>query len=1294
MNPIQDIRTFAGGSGMNLDVDLHLLQPNEYREAWNILVGSPVGGAMGCATNIKGTNSVFDLPINSGFALPQGSFEAVSGCPDITRNAVVFMLMDSINKNHCIVRYYLDTKKVEFVLKSQSALNFVKQFHSFIIDDLLCWSDGYEKIPFVDYNPPFQLNITRATGFSNPHSLLRTYNNGEYAGFGGKTYQWIYPTPGNHAPPSESQYWKLVDRYAYSAITTDTIKRIKPCPDTQPTAVYSADPLTLRNNLRGYLFRFAVRWIYADQGKSVFSSWSEIPLPEGEEYEDGLFINTEPSDITINNIIQVGIDTGGDQIIACELAAIEGNITKDDNGNLPLWEMIYRLDKFDELGNRLVSDNTSIIYNFYNDISGLPLSQEDFYRLMDFVPQVSAFETPIESNRILDCNYTEGFDNVDVDVAFKDTTSPIQLATSQVVNGVYQADIDGSWWSVYPHGAKVTCQGISPFMTHGSILSAVIYRYFVGEDDLYRHPYGDVGDAIRFQCDIVIGQNELPADAVRRLGNMINTKVASNYDYNGVIQKMYYPVPGQPLTLMLVYDTVVNYDPIKHSSDRYYVNKLTVSLLPVINKISSFKQGSIQNFGFEYANDDMQFCTVQKNNTCRAYVPYNQTSEPLIHNLQWSVFHRPPLWAKKWRFVWGGSNIDYYLQLNTPFWTLQADTGDPSGYAMLPSIIDDNFHTKIPFNQTIITTKDQFPTFNISNYQWKKGDRIRLVAIQVGVYVPGLEVLTWDYTNRNADFEIQGVEYLRAASDYLQDTSGTTDPFIVDNSGNKIYDTGQAYLVISILNRADYHLPTSYTPANPQAVWEVYRPSLKVQGNEVSQYNECDDWHDVLNPHTGYQTHEGDNGFANQSQDLVSPATGIFNFGDCYVKLRVSDSASFVCEAMQFSDYFDSEIVNVGRLNVYDPNAQRVNYFSNLLYGGKKIETTNVNELSKVLDSDSVSLRQDFGAIAFAVEVGFQLKIVQRSKQTTFYVGREGLQQASLSNPELISESSTVLSKPIVDDDDFGTIFGQSGLKYDRSYYFYDIYKGAIIRESPNGNVEISALYDQEGKPHGIKDFLTNLSASYRNDGVQNISVVSAYDNTTGLVYFSFKDSITPALNITLGFHEKSDRWVAFYNFNPDMFAFEGDSLTAFTNGKLWLHNDSPVYNNFYGIQYPSMVKIVSNKLALLSKRFLSIFVTSNKKFTAPNAGDVLIPPSGNNPFGMVSLLTDGAFTAVQGKFVADFGKNMVTNSLTPQVSDLINGDDLTGEVAEINLQNNDNTEVKLFAVQVNGVTSQINKNG
>jgi hypothetical protein len=152
--------------------------------------------------------------------------------------------------------------------------------------------------------------------------------------------------------------------------------------------------------------------------------------------------------------------------------------------------------------------------------------------------------------------------------------------------------------------------------------------------------------------------------------------------------------------------------------------------------------------------------------------------------------------------------------------------------------------------------------------------------------------------------------------------------------------------------------------------------------------------------------------------------------------------------------------------------------------------------------------------------------------------------------------------------------------------------------------------------------------------------------------------------------------------------------MVEFDVGKLWLMNDNPVRNNFSGKQYTSILNIISNKSALMFKRFISIFVTSNKVWSAPNAGDISIPPTGNNPDGMVSLLKKGAFTAEQGKYVADFGKNMVTNSSTPQVSDLVNGEDLQGEAMEIQLMNDDTTEVNIFAVQVNGVTSQISKNG
>jgi hypothetical protein len=912
------------------------------------------------------------------------------------------------------------------------------------------------------------------------------------------------------------------------------------------------------------------------------------------------------------------------------------------------------LDKFDNDGNRLVGDNLSVLFGFYNDVSGLPIDQGDFYRLMDFVPQVSGSETIVESNRILDMDYVEGFENVDINTALEVKKTPQFQTQALVLHG-----------NDHSHDLPISYVDVTlpSNLQAGNIVSAVIYRY----THLYADPdyywYGDTTNAIRFQCDIVVQPGETTAHAVTRLGTLINTKVASNYNLPPV-QVMYYPV-ANPNTLSLYYDTILMYYPSDMAADRYFVNLLTVYVVPIISKLPSFKEGTWQNFGIEYSDDDTRITTAQKNATSRIYVPYSTWLAPAVNGIGWKVFHRPPMMAKRWRWVWGGSSIEYLLQMNVS----------------LQDTIDDNFHTKIPFNKTISDTLDQFPTLNIPNYEWQKGDRVRIRARQnsAGVFT---------YDDIGADFEIQKIDYLQGAAAYLQDTSGTSDPYIVDNYGNKRYDTGQAFLVIQLLDRSHYNLPTA-SNSTIQVIWEVYRPKAIAQTNLVEGFKECDDWHDVINPHTGYQTHEGQAGATNQSQNLVTPATGTFNFGDCYVKQRITSTASFYVEAMQFSDYFDSVVISVGRPNVYDPNARRERYFSNLLYGGNKIENTNVNELSKVLSSDHVSLRQDFGTIAYGVEVGFTLKIVQRSKQTSFYVGREGLQQASAINPELLTASSKVLSVPIVGEDDYGTVFGLSGVKYERNYYFYDIYRGCIVRDSPNGNHEISSLYDEQGKPHGIKNLLSDRSKAYIADGIENISVVSTYDNYTGMVFFSFKDSVTPSLNMTLGFHENSNRWIAFYNFNPDIYGFEGDTLTYFDLGKLWICNDSDIHNNFSGVQYKSFVKIVSNVSGLIMKRFKSIFVSANKLFSAPNAGDILIPPTGNNPSGMVSLLKEGAFTAREGKFVADFGQNMVTNQPTPEIADLINGEDLRGESMEINLQNSDTDEVKLFAVQVDSITSK-----
>ena len=60
-----------------------------------------------------------------------------------------------------------------------------------------------------------------------------------------------------------------------------------------------------------------------------------------------------------------------------------------------------------------------------------------------------------------------------------------------------------------------------------------------------------------------------------------------------------------------------------------------------------------------------------------------------------------------------------------------------------------------------------------------------------------------------------------------------------------------------------------------------------------------------------------------------------------------------------------------------------------------------------------------------------------------------------------------------------------------------------------------------------------------------------------------------------------------------------------------------------------------------------------------------------------------------EGKYVADFMKNMVSHSVTPLISDLINGDDLRGQTLEMILRNDEVGDASLFIVEINALESK-----
>jgi hypothetical protein len=349
------------------------------------------------------------------------------------------------------------------------------------------------------------------------------------------------------------------------------------------------------------------------------------------------------------------------------------------------------------------------------------------------------------------------------------------------------------------------------------------------------------------------------------------------------------------------------------------------------------------------------------------------------------------------------------------------------------------------------------------------------------------------------------------------------------------------------------------------------------------------------------------------------------------------------------------------------------------------IENTKYNGLSTFISSDKVELTEKNGPINYIKEIGFTLKVLQTSQPSSIFIGRAGVTQPNTEATQILSSTKDVLGTLITPESDYGTSHGTSVCKFERQLYYYDIYSGNILRDAGNGIQSISHDYK-------IDSFIKAKSELFRSSGAENVKVISCYDERNNVMFMSFDDTITPENSFTIAFRN-SDRqeeqgFISFYNFMPDIYGTMKQTVTSFEGSNLWIHNLGTICN-FYGVQYGASVKIVSNKNPLMVKRFLSIAQSATKVWASPTAGDITVPITDTWRRGAMSLLKAGKYILREGKFVADFMKNMVTRNATPQVVDLINGDDLKGQILEVTLHSDGAEDANLFAVEIHSVESK-----
>lgn len=430
----------------------------------------------------------------------------------------------------------------------------------------------------------------------------------------------------------------------------------------------------------------------------------------------------------------------------------------------------------------------------------------------------------------------------------------------------------------------------------------------------------------------------------------------------------------------------------------------------------------------------------------------------------------------------------------------------------------------------------------------------------------------------------------------------------------------------------------------------------------------------------GLSTRSHSANLQNQNASLTIPAKVKLSRGDAYFYKRYFTAGLVTnVESENFSDYYQSQNIDISRIQVVTDSEQK-RYGQAIRYGGRFFPNTNVNNLLS-FDGDAYdTLDTRYGDINKVCTVGFVLKALQTKKMTSIYINRNMLFNAD--GTDQLIQTDQVLSNKQVSETDFGCVNPESVCTDDRQMFFFDLNTGSFVQDSANGPYPISNY-----------KFITAMKNKARliNSSQDNIFVYCNVDNLLSTVNVSFVNESDPEseINDTYIYNTNDNRWKPRQSYLPEYVCSNALVFVSFKNGELYTHNTNDVRNNFYGVQYNSVISIVSNVEPSRVKVFDSIWERSTKLFSAPTIGDITLPATGNYN-QMQSRLLPNVFVVKEGQYYAYFLKNALTANKPSVAMALQNGDKLRGQALKAILTNDDTTELTLYEIIINSTLSDI----
>ena len=784
--------------------------------------------------------------------------------------------------------------------------------------------------------------------------------------------------------------YAAIDEYALSVIKA---------PPTISIDINSISSTTLTNqNLIGNVFQFSYRYVYDDEEKSVWS------VPSYVEYG----INGS------HNIYDIVRGDNFDESIVMELRLYitPTNVDKIEiafrmNGGL--WQL------YDTIEDLPVAPGF-IDYEFANDRIPYPLPDGDVLRPYDYVPQLAGAQELINKNIVCYGDIYEGLTNpATLNVTLEPRVVYNETFHDNIISGVYSpydednVIINARITRVHFWGDEVRTIDID-FVAANDIYANMVV-YLIANNTFHTVVYNNVVD---YQAD-----QATEFAAIIQEDSMVSTAVAIGTTIRVTFHNDMWDVGAFGMAYR-------NYQEVLSVKDhaKYYVG---IEYLDMFGRV-----------GFVATDDSMVVDVPSLGSQGLAYTDYRSY-------IYYTIAHVPPIWAHTYRFCYA-TNINWWM----PYLIRPRHDDDRSVFRD-----EEKGLIKIKINEGPNNVRDVLRNYELPNYSFTKGDRIRIIGT-VPIYEDDLAHFPVDVIDTSVamttstttpgfteeyeemDFEILDFDGIYIyISDFTQDErfSGIA-PDIDSVDADDIY--AEIYRIEKETDNLIYKsVSWSYSITNPGKSNRVHGTPAGILFN----------WNAEL--HMVPVAYLGPEELVTSSTTTTSTSTST-TVTSAYVPTYVPGLKCIVALLP-----YAGHKIPVTRNQLWDSKINVVNEaacsrrVNKLRWGGEYIDDSNINNLCRFLYDDEKRMPDKYGIIHGLSEIGYTLKVLQRSKNTSIYIGREMALDAS-GNEQMVYTNNVLGSKsPAVEE--FGTVHPDSIVVSDRYLYYFDINSGRIIRDAPTG---------------------------------------------------------------------------------------------------------------------------------------------------------------------------------------------------------------------------------------------------